>query len=234
MIGRALALRAIAKQYYDDVADAYDELYQDPASRYEDDRVCALIAEWQLERARVLDLGCGTGALLDWGFRPHEYLGVDLSPRMVDVARRKWPRRAFMVDDIREFAFMDRTFSVVLALFGVPSFAVDTELDRLLLPLDPRGRFLLMPFAGRRDEVVLRCDRGEDGLDQAVPVRRWRRDSVLEALSGVATDVRVVGLNACLPLGRALHWSLRLRNRVLENLDPDRCELLLVSGRKRA
>jgi ubiquinone/menaquinone biosynthesis C-methylase UbiE len=48
--------------------------------------------------ARVLDVGCGTGALLD-AVRPAYGVGVDLSPAMVALARGRFPRLQFRVGD---------------------------------------------------------------------------------------------------------------------------------------
>ena len=48
--------------------------------------------------ARVLDVGCGTGALLD-AVQPAYGMGVDLSPAMVGLARGRFPRFSFRVGD---------------------------------------------------------------------------------------------------------------------------------------
>ena len=50
---------------------------------------------------RVLDLGCGPGT--NCRFFPHgEYLGVDINPRYVDYARRRYGR-TFAVEDVRNY-----------------------------------------------------------------------------------------------------------------------------------
>jgi ubiquinone/menaquinone biosynthesis C-methylase UbiE len=48
--------------------------------------------------ARVLDLGCGTGTLLD-AVRPARGVGVDLSPEMIRLARARFPRLEFRIGD---------------------------------------------------------------------------------------------------------------------------------------
>ncbi|MBB4265544.1 class I SAM-dependent methyltransferase [Roseospira visakhapatnamensis] len=47
----------------------------------------------------VLDVGCGTGDLLDWmrrhGVTPGDYLGLDITPAMVEHARARFPDHRF-------------------------------------------------------------------------------------------------------------------------------------------
>src|SRR3954470_24946415 len=50
------------------------------------------------EGATVLEIGCGTGDLLA-ALKPRDGVGIDLSPRMVELARRKHPGLTFVVDD---------------------------------------------------------------------------------------------------------------------------------------
>jgi len=45
-------------------------------------------------RGRVLDYGCASGVLADF-VDPSDYLGVDIDPEVVELARRRHPRHAF-------------------------------------------------------------------------------------------------------------------------------------------
>src|SRR6516225_6556009 len=55
---------------------------------------------------RILDLGCGTGALTaEIAARGAEVLGVDRSEEMIAQARKKFPALRFEVMDARELRF---------------------------------------------------------------------------------------------------------------------------------
>jgi SAM-dependent methyltransferase len=52
---------------------------------------------------RLLDVGCGFGGLLDYAKDkgiPLDYVGIDLVPEMVELARTRHPEARFMVGDI--------------------------------------------------------------------------------------------------------------------------------------
>jgi SAM-dependent methyltransferase len=54
---------------------------------------------------RVLELGCGTGRLLA-ALKPARGVGVELSPRMAEVAQRNHPELEIVVGDVEDSAFM--------------------------------------------------------------------------------------------------------------------------------
>lgn len=87
-----------ARRVYDRIGSA-----QDTQGFYERPAVAAMLAHADPERARaVLEVGCGTGRLAEELLRDHlpddtTYLGLDLSPRMVELSRervRPWGGRA--------------------------------------------------------------------------------------------------------------------------------------------
>jgi SAM-dependent methyltransferase len=46
----------------------------------------------------IVDVGCGSGIAAEiWGRAGYEVLGIDLSPAMIDLARRRAPRAEFRV-----------------------------------------------------------------------------------------------------------------------------------------
>jgi SAM-dependent methyltransferase len=97
----------------------------------------------------VADVGCGTGRLLPYfagrGLSPR---GVDLSPGMVEVARREHPGFAYEVADLRDLPFEDASLAGVVCWFSLIYLAPDArarafaELARVVKP----GGYLVTAF----------------------------------------------------------------------------------------
>jgi ubiquinone/menaquinone biosynthesis C-methylase UbiE len=104
---------------------------------------------------RVLDLGTGTGvvalALAD-RYPEAEILGIDLSPGMIDEARRKVPselagRVSFEVGDASALGSRDAAFDLVVLSNMIPFF---DELARVVAP----GGTLVLSFSKGADTPI--------------------------------------------------------------------------------
>ena len=78
------------------------------------DKLTPILEHNDLQQVRrVLDVGCGPGTNTAH-FRDTEYVGIDINPRYVEWARRRYARE-FIVADIRTHEFPeDRKFDFVL------------------------------------------------------------------------------------------------------------------------
>ena len=90
---------AAVRRYYDALAPEREH-WKDK-NRYYHDEVQRLVAFLIPPGRRVLEVGCGPGDLLAT-VRPSEGIGIDLSPAMVEVARRKYPGLEFQAADVAE------------------------------------------------------------------------------------------------------------------------------------
>jgi len=108
-----------------------------------DARETALAAIREFDPGRVLEVGCGWGELAEWIERDTgaEVVAIDLSPRMVELARERGVDAR--VADVQELPFADGEFDVVVAawmLYHVPD--LDRGLAELARVLRPGGRLV--------------------------------------------------------------------------------------------
>ncbi len=129
-------LRAFERQGHDALAVSYHAFFA---------AVTALATAPLLDAVRLgpgtrlLDLASGPGTLsaeaASRGGRP---VGIDLSPQMVELARRLHPAIDFREADAERLPFSDHTFDAVVCAFGLGHFprpeAAVTECVRTLLP----------------------------------------------------------------------------------------------------
>jgi ubiquinone/menaquinone biosynthesis C-methylase UbiE len=88
------------RNHFEGIAEEYDRWKEKSAYYY------ALLAGIYRERvpegATVLEIGCGTGTLLA-ALSPAHGVGIDVSPRMVEIAAAKHPSLSFLVADAEAF-----------------------------------------------------------------------------------------------------------------------------------
>ncbi|TCK24578.1 class I SAM-dependent methyltransferase [Pseudonocardia endophytica] len=98
--------------------------------------------------AAVLDVGSGTGRPVAERLTAagHRVTGIDVSPRMVEIAREQVPGATFEVADVRTWASPAASWDAVCAYFSVltmPRPELDATLARITAWLVPGGRLSL-------------------------------------------------------------------------------------------
>ncbi|SDJ58408.1 class I SAM-dependent DNA methyltransferase [Chryseobacterium jejuense] len=92
-------------EYYSNLAESYDEnRFGNSYGKYIDHQERAFLASFFKDKkyTKVLDLGCGTGRLLN--FATH---GTDFSENMLKVAHQKHPEKKLAVGEISGIPFHD-------------------------------------------------------------------------------------------------------------------------------
>ncbi len=104
---------------------------------------------------RWLDVACGTGRHLEFLRRDYEVVGVDLSPQMLRIARRRLPGIRLVTGDMRTFDLGER-FDVLSCLFSaIGHLSSERELARTFANfarhLRPGGVAIVEPWIDPRD-----------------------------------------------------------------------------------
>lgn len=136
---------------YADLADYYDVVYSFKDYRKEAARVLELARRYGRSGGREwLDVACGTGVHLQYLARRYHCTGVDVSPTMLRIARRRVPGARFRQGDMRRFRLGQR-FDVVSCLFSAIGYARTLDGLRQAVAsferhLKPGGVLILEPW----------------------------------------------------------------------------------------
>ncbi|MFA6149534.1 MAG: bifunctional class I SAM-dependent methyltransferase/glycosyltransferase family 2 protein [bacterium] len=162
----------------------------------------------------VLEIGCGTGDLLA-ALEPSRGVGVDISPKAVEIARAKHPALTFLVGDAEDLP-VSEPFDYIL-LSDVIGYLDDVQraFERMNRACGPHSRVILT-YYNYLWEPVLRL--GEKaGWKRPQPDQNWLALEDLQNLLSLAGFQTISkGFKVLLPVGIPLLSSIC--NRVLANL----------------
>ncbi len=140
---------------YDPVADDYDVVFDDIAVRRDELRWLSAHLETagNGEALDVLDIGCGNGALLQkLGPGLRSGLGVDASPRMIELAQARNAEQAhvrFKAVDGPTLPADDASIDVAISLLSFRYLDWDPLLAELDRVLRPQGRLLVVDMVDK-------------------------------------------------------------------------------------
>lgn len=140
--------RARVTAAYDGFADAYAAKFWNEFEYKHFDRI---VLGWYASRFSndepVLEIGAGPGEVSGYlGELGVNCLGTDAAPRMVEQARRIFPKIRFEVEDFFALSFSDETFAGIVAYYAIVNYPLDrvrAVLSEAHRVLKPNGLFLL-------------------------------------------------------------------------------------------
>jgi SAM-dependent methyltransferase len=143
------------RRRYGRLAEEYDRRW----ARYVQASVAGTLARIDLAGVRdALDVGCGTGALLERAARAHPggYVGVDLSSDMLGAARRKLGSRVGLVaGSAAALPFRSLAFDLVVSTSALHHWRdPDAALAEMRRVLRPGGRVAITDWCG--DSLLVR------------------------------------------------------------------------------
>lgn len=159
-IATAEGKRRYVRTLFATIADRYDLITV--VLSYGQDRRwkrrLASLAE-PLAGARALDLATGTGDIaFELASRGARVIGLDVTPRMVAIARAKVRRGAaarFVVGDMMALPFADASFDIVTTGYGLRNVPeLGAAIDEIRRVLRPRGIALSLDFNRPSNGIV--------------------------------------------------------------------------------
>jgi hypothetical protein len=145
---------------YDGFADEYDSIFADEESKTEDGEVLSHLPD--LTGLRVLDVGCGTGLLIDYRadeIEPERYVGIDPSTPMLNVFKKKHPKYASRLTCSTFEDCAKGQFDVVVSLYGSCSYIHPDWIGRIKESIFAGGSYYCLFFA--KDYEPISCVENE-------------------------------------------------------------------------
>jgi demethylmenaquinone methyltransferase / 2-methoxy-6-polyprenyl-1,4-benzoquinol methylase len=145
------------QQMFDDISPKYDFLnhfLSFGTDFYWRKKLVALLSE--THPLRILDVATGTGdvaiALTD--LNPEQVVGIDISEKMLEIARRKVVKKglqqiiSFRRNDAERIPFPDGSFDAVTVAFGVRNYEdLRKGLSEMKRVLRPGGTMMILEFS---------------------------------------------------------------------------------------
>lgn len=133
---------------YDQLAHLYDNAYAGPLYEREDRIVARYLRSMIPKDSQVLDVGCGTGKGYELLPKPMTYVGVDISRKMLEVARHKYPSVTLIEASAERLPFGENEFDAVISTFGSLSHVADpvVAVQEIARVLRPNGKLFIMVY----------------------------------------------------------------------------------------
>ena len=122
-------------QYYDEIYNSFKDYAAEVSKAHK------VIQKYKESQGRLLlDVACGTGAHAGLLRKHYQVEGLDLDPKMLSEAHRKYPNIPFFQGDMTDFE-LGRQYDVIVCLFSSIGY-VKTK-SRLQKAIKNMGRHLL-------------------------------------------------------------------------------------------
>jgi len=148
---------ALSVQRFDEFAEEYASRFDNVNGYLEHlTHFCNLI---KTDKPDILDLACGPGNVTSYlknRFPESRVLGVDLAPKMIEIARNRLPDVDFRVMDVRDISDIPERFDGVMCSFCLPFLSKDNA-TKLIADcagrLNPKGVLYVSTMEGNEERA---------------------------------------------------------------------------------
>lgn len=230
---------------YDKVSNQYDDFYHKNLFLAENEIIFKDLCSSYLS-GHILDIGCGTGFLLDnVKISPEWYLGIDISEGMLKRAREKHPKHYFKIMDMDLLeSFKGGSFDSIVMLW---SFAYSANPEKLINDiyriLKPKGTFYVITYATKFKSKHSYILNGIDhkfylsmrtAKDMFSRYSQWRTNIFITKLQDTSiTGFRYFDISLIYNLNPKIIKAFLRFDKKFQDRCPDNCYYLIIKGRKR-
>ncbi|MCD6225755.1 class I SAM-dependent methyltransferase [bacterium] len=137
----------LVEKSYDQIAEEYLRRFRlDSDANKHTLKYLKLLIKLLPQNSKILDLGCGAGIPATKILAPfHEVIGVDISEKQIQLARKNTPEAKFIKADMLEIDFPVNSFDAIVSLYAiihVPRKYHRELLEKIWKMLKPGGYFL--------------------------------------------------------------------------------------------
>ncbi len=154
--------KSLNQKFYDVAADSYNEKYNRDDSERSLETYLKLFDDFVGKKKKILDIGCAGGVNMPVirRFDPELVVGVDLSPKMIELARSSYgedPRFMFINSAIQDLELGEK-FDVIFAMLSmvhIPPTEIEIVLKKIKKLMGSGAFFLANYFEGNNEEIEL-------------------------------------------------------------------------------
>ncbi len=151
------SVKSIVEKGYDRIAESYLE----GRSIFDNTRYLRQFCKLLLPHSTILDVGCGSGKPVDVYLqrRGHAVIGIDISSKQIELARRSVPQAQYVVRDMAKLQEKEYRVDAIVSfyvLFHLP-WETQKHLFKIFNTFLPEGGAMLVTL-GRRNWEGVRDD----------------------------------------------------------------------------
>jgi SAM-dependent methyltransferase len=164
---------------YNDYAKYYDLIFQQKDYDKEVEFIKSIIQKNSISKDSILDVGCGTGThlyLLKDEFKT--LYGVDVSKKILDIARKKIPDANFQEGNMQDFKIHNK-FDVITCLYSVFNYNLDKKsaiktLKNFYKHLKSHGILIIALYNEKNTEKQTSLHIGEDEETKVAKINEFK------------------------------------------------------------